>query len=408
MRDLAQRLLVESHRDEPTLGSRLDAVVANSPDPLERLHAAWTRSGITPGEIDAVVESLRLADEPALRAASVRMLERSVGPDGQIDADALESILELSADPDRLVRAQAVLSLGAAGPRKVAALAAMASRDGDDRFVRSAILNASHGVEAALLDLLVAERLVVDASERGVLDQRLRPVVSALGAFMLRGSPADAVLFLERISTIAAGQPEVAAWLVPPLAAHLRLDKPSPRTISLPRAPEGWGEVVEGLGGEMPQLAACDGRIDWPGKDGAAAQPPRRLAAEEQRRFAKGKRLFIHCMGCHGHDGSGMGGTYPPLDGSPIVLGDSGLLSRILLHGLEGPVTRDGVTWDNAMVKAPFRSNEDLAAVMTYIRRAWGNTADPVSPEDVAGVRRETAGRVAPWTLSELETVGSP
>jgi mono/diheme cytochrome c family protein len=103
-----------------------------------------------------------------------------------------------------------------------------------------------------------------------------------------------------------------------------------------------------------------------------------------------------------------MGGTYPPLDGSPIVLGDSGVLARVLLHGLEGPVTRDGVTWDNAMVKAPFRTDEELAAVMTYLRRAWGNTADPVSPDIVAEVRRETAGRSTPWTIEELEGAVRP
>ncbi|MGA1399586.1 MAG: c-type cytochrome, partial [Phycisphaerales bacterium] len=130
--------------------------------------------------------------------------------------------------------------------------------------------------------------------------------------------------------------------------------------------------------------------------------------ATEQRRFAQGKRLFIHCMGCHGADGEGMGGTYPPLNGSPLVLGEPGILARVLLHGLEGPVTIGDRTWESAMVKAPFRTNDELAAVMTYIRRAWENNADPVDAAEVARVKQATAGRLAPWTIAELETIEAP
>ena len=409
VRDLAQRVLLERHWPNRGLSRRLEQVVATSPDPVERLHAAWASTALPLDASSASIAMLLVnAEEPDLRAAGVRMLERRLGMRETFDATALEAIEALADDPDRMVRAQAALSLGSAGPRRVALLTDMACRDGDDRFIRSAILNASAGLEPRLLDALVGERLVVEDQDRDALDRRLRPVISALGAFMLRGDGDDALDLLERLSAIAAGQPAIAAWLVEPLAGHLRLGSPSPRTLSLPRAPEGWPDAVAALSNEIPKLADCDARIAWPGKGEEAAAPPRRLAADEQRRFAKGKRLFIHCMGCHGHDGLGMGGTYPPLDGSPIVLGDSGVLARVLLHGLEGPVTRDGVTWDNAMVKAPFRTDEELAAVMTYLRRAWGNTADPVSPDDVARVRRETAGRTTPWTLEELEGAVRP
>ena len=54
------------------------------------------------------------------------------------------------------------------------------------------------------------------------------------------------------------------------------------------------------------------------------------------------------------------------------------------------------------MPAAPFATDDDLAAVLTYIRRAFGNQADPVEPGAVARVRAETAARAAPWTEREL------
>ena len=409
VRDLAQRVLLENHGVNRGLSRRLEQVVATSPDPLERLHAAWASTALPLDASSASIAMLLVnAEEPDLRAAGVRMLERRLGMRESFDATALEAIEALADDPDRLVRAQAALSLGSAGPRRVALLTDMACRDGDDRFIRSAILNASAGVEGRLLAALVAERLAVPESERASLDRRLQPVIAGLASFILRDDEQAIVELLETTAAIAAGQPEVASWMVAPLAAHLRLDSPSPRSLRLPRAPEGWSDAVAAMGDRLPRLAECDARVGWPTKGELAAAEPRRLDASEQRRFAQGKRLFIHCMGCHGADGLGAGGTYPPLDGSPIVLGEPGVLARVLLHGLEGPVTIGDRTWDSAMVKAPFRTDDELAAVMTYIRRAWGNTADPIAPSEIARVRKATAGRTAPWTIAELEGIEEP
>ena len=46
--------------------------------------------------------------------------------------------------------------------------------------------------------------------------------------------------------------------------------------------------------------------------------------------------------------------------------------------------------------------NDDIAAVLTYIRRAWGNPADPISPGDINRLRIESQGRTVPWTEAEL------
>ena len=47
-------------------------------------------------------------------------------------------------------------------------------------------------------------------------------------------------------------------------------------------------------------------------------------------------------------------------------------------------------------------SDQDIAAVLTFIRSEWGNTASPVKPEQVKKLRDATADRSTPWTEPEL------
>jgi glucose/arabinose dehydrogenase/mono/diheme cytochrome c family protein len=118
--------------------------------------------------------------------------------------------------------------------------------------------------------------------------------------------------------------------------------------------------------------------------------------------LARGRRLYASCVGCHQADGQGMPPVYPPLKGSPAVLGDPAMLARILLHGLEGPLESDGCVYRGVMPAAPFRDDAEFAAVMTYIRQAWGNGGNAVGPELVARERAATRGRTAPWRAEDV------
>ena len=46
-----------------------------------------------------------------------------------------------------------------------------------------------------------------------------------------------------------------------------------------------------------------------------------------------------------------------------------------------------------------------MAAVLTYIRREWGNDAEPVAPRTVSTLRIQTQGRMLPWTEAELQNL---
>jgi mono/diheme cytochrome c family protein len=122
-----------------------------------------------------------------------------------------------------------------------------------------------------------------------------------------------------------------------------------------------------------------------------------------------GKRLFEqNCIACHQLTGLGVPGSFPPLVDSEWVLGNEERLVRILLHGLSGPVVVKGNTYNGAMPafgpKSGYRFNEQkIAAVLTYIRASWGNSAPAVTPEKVKEVMAAVGDRPGPWTAAELE-----
>jgi mono/diheme cytochrome c family protein len=97
----------------------------------------------------------------------------------------------------------------------------------------------------------------------------------------------------------------------------------------------------------------------------------------------------------------------PPLVNSAWVTGDANRLARILLHGLEGPIEVNHKTYAPpnilpAMPPVAMMSNTEMAATMTYIRRAWNHTADPVSSNDIQRNRDLTAYQDGSYTVEEL------
>lgn len=109
------------------------------------------------------------------------------------------------------------------------------------------------------------------------------------------------------------------------------------------------------------------------------------------------------CIACHLPTGTGLPPLYPPLAGSDLVTSDPAILARIVLHGLQGPLTVNGRTFNSVMPgQGAALSDADIAAVLTYVRNTWGNSAAPVTPEVVAAERAAYPGRTQTWTWAEL------
>jgi mono/diheme cytochrome c family protein len=135
-----------------------------------------------------------------------------------------------------------------------------------------------------------------------------------------------------------------------------------------------------------------------------AVKPPGAVDA-----VALGKRTFTAmCAPCHQETGLGLPGQFPPLTGSDWVNtpGHSRLI-HIVLDGLSGPIEVNGQPFNNAMV--PWRdalNDEQIAAVLTYVRQAWGNQGAPVPVEAVKALRDQTKDRTSsPWTMETLNAI---
>lgn len=109
------------------------------------------------------------------------------------------------------------------------------------------------------------------------------------------------------------------------------------------------------------------------------------------------------CATCHQAKGQGVPGTYPPLAGSALAQNaDATKPIRIVLHGFQGQIERNGKSYNGVMAAWSQLSDQEIAEVLTHVRSSWGNSAGPVTPDEVKAVRDQTAGRASAYTESEL------
>ena len=135
------------------------------------------------------------------------------------------------------------------------------------------------------------------------------------------------------------------------------------------------------------------------------------LGGTDLASYERGRAMFLGeaaCYGCHGADGAGAPNLGPPLDESQWVTGQPEILVKILLHGLTGPVSVAGETYNPAadmpgLGANPAITDQALADIATYIRNEWSNQAAPIAAAFVNRQRELTKDRAArPWTAKEL------
>jgi cytochrome c6 len=110
------------------------------------------------------------------------------------------------------------------------------------------------------------------------------------------------------------------------------------------------------------------------------ATPGASPVAETDPVLARGEEIFnTVCIACHQPDGRGIEGIYLPLAGNPLVtLDDPTYLITTILNG-RGGMPRFDSTY----------SDEDIAAIATWVRQAWDNDAAPVTADQVAEIRAQ-------------------
>ena len=124
--------------------------------------------------------------------------------------------------------------------------------------------------------------------------------------------------------------------------------------------------------------------------------------AQDASAAIDGGQLFTaKCAACHQATGLGIPGVFPPLAGSEWVLGNDKVLVQIPLHGVTGTLQVKGAAYHGAMPPFNTLSDAEIAAVLTYVRGHFANTAPAVTPATVAAGRAATKSRTLPWDSGE-------
>lgn len=117
---------------------------------------------------------------------------------------------------------------------------------------------------------------------------------------------------------------------------------------------------------------------------GGQATPSTGAVAEDP-----GKALYArHCLSCHQADGYGVPNMQPAIVGGTWVAGDARALAMfVMTGGFDSQSRKDS---DNANVMPAFAqlTDDDLAAILTYVRARFGKGASAVSTADVAETRK--------------------
>jgi mono/diheme cytochrome c family protein len=97
----------------------------------------------------------------------------------------------------------------------------------------------------------------------------------------------------------------------------------------------------------------------------------------------QGQKVFAdNCADCHRLNGKGLPGTFPAHDGNPFIVGPPEPVIATVLNGRKGDLGQMP-TWKDKL------DDQQIAAVVTYIRQAWSNRAPAVTPDMVAATRRK-------------------
>lgn len=388
VQDTAQRLLIE--RENPNVISALKDQTIHATNPLTQIHTAWTLDGM--GQMDKETLFGMLSDShPKVRATAIRLSENYLrGPQAEEFFGKLLPMAENDTDP--YVQLQLGFSLGqTANPQAATGLRLVAEKSTALPLVREAVITSVYQHELEFAELLMREWQDKQPGRSSFLQDLAECVASSRNTNRI-------AQMLEAASTGPGWQQSA---ILAGMGARVHSKKiyfaSEPRGLAVMRA----NPALSKLTGELSKL------LTWPEQPGYVPPPyvpP--LTPEQQKEYDLGHNLFVAtCAACHQPTGLGAGGVAPPLVDSEWVLGSGNRLGRIVLGGVQGPIAAAGVHFDSTMPSWATFNDEQLAGILTYIRRDWEQGASPILPATIKAIRAESAKHEGAWTSDELSKI---
>ena len=398
-RDTAQRLLVERKAVEVTY--QLRTLATGGSHHRARLHALWTLEGI--GKLDWNTVSEGIGDKNAMvRSTAIRLSERFLESDNR--EEVLEQLRSAFDDGRPMVQLQLLLTLGE-----------LQSEFAEVQMVRilsenpSAVFGtaAVSGMEGRELEFIAK---LLDSENWSSKKEDESFVLRILATAVVNDSDDVRVA---RLLDFAVEQADKQAWqtssiLTGILAANRSRSK-WPTPFKLAARPKLLDTLAESSREEWKKSVPHLHRIvTWKGDAHPHPQRPipKSLTDAQEKLRVAGEAVYnATCFACHKADGRGLSGQAPPLADSDWVNGPPDRLVKIALNGVHGPIEVNGQEWSLTMPglgNSPILNDERTAALLTFIRRAWGNYGDAVDAKLVSTVRSRSQGRATPWSVEEL------
>lgn len=113
------------------------------------------------------------------------------------------------------------------------------------------------------------------------------------------------------------------------------------------------------------------------------------LWAQSEPGGASGEVLYqVHCLRCHKITGEGFLPLIPPLAKSDYFADNPNRLLAAVMEGVSGPITVNGVRYDQTMPPISYLADEEIALVITFVLNKWGNPGGAVTAQQVATYRK--------------------
>ncbi len=415
-RDTAQRLIVERGGIEAVPALKALLADGKAAPELACIHAIWTLEGL--GQLNSETLKSALANShPRAVAEAVRAAESLAGTD-QADA-VFDQLLGLRSVENLHVRRQLVSTLGLFDERAVPVLAKLVSENESESLLFDLAMSGLSGHELAFLEALPEAHpdraLVIETLVRRNIKAELDHLIAglksptdfkALARAVVAQRRGDKALdLIQRVSDSEVSEKIRKAIIAGMLSgAKDKQFKPMPikdlKTLDLVATISAIDEA------QQKQLVALF-------EQGTGKQVSFLRTEADKKQFKEGEAHYQRiCLGCHMDHGNGQQYIAPPLAGSEWVLGSPQRMIAILMDGVTGPIEVMGKTYTAPEIQPlmpglrenPDFTDEQIAAMATYVRNAWGNGAKPIPAEAVTQYRTAQPVRES-WTPEELKNI---